>query len=203
MQEIPWGLRWQWGLEAASALSFLHSKGIIHRDIKSPNFLVVEGKLKMTDFGVSVPTALSSIATRTVANEVGVGSVRWAAPESIARKPVVDKKSDVYALGIVLWEIASRQIPFVEVRDNASVIALVKFENARPEAPDCPELFSHIFTWCWDSNPQKRPSANEVYEHFVANSTAFTQARSTNGKLWNLDCAASIPGTHPYIYISL
>jgi serine/threonine protein kinase len=127
----------------------------------------------MTDFGVSVPTALSFIATRTVDDTVTVGTVRWAAPESISQKPVVDQKSDIYGLGIVLWEIASRQIPFVNI-DDVAVIALVKYGHERPGVPsNCPKLVSRIFTRCWDQNPQKRPSADEVYKYFVKKSSSF------------------------------
>ena len=174
MKYFPWSLRWQWGLEAASAVAHLHRKGTVHRDIKSPNFLLVKDQLKLTDFGLSTASSLASIATQNASNQVVIGSVRWAAPECSARKPVVSEKSDVYALGIVLWELVARQLPFVEVLDNVQVIALVRYENARPDIPpDCPELFSTIITQCWDSDPNKRPSADDVYAYFCEHAEEF------------------------------
>jgi serine/threonine protein kinase len=113
---------------------------------------------------------MASIRTRTAGtiNELSMGTARWAAPESTALKPIVNEKSDVYGLGIVLWELAARSIPFFDIRNNVQVILLVKEENARPPIPpDCPKLFSDIFTRCWDTDPEKRPSAEEVHKYFV------------------------------------
>jgi serine/threonine protein kinase len=163
-------------LEAASAVAFLHSKGVVHRDVKSPNFLVVKGNLKITDFGMSA-ASLASISTRTGGPlELSVGTTRWAAPEAVAQKTVVNEKSDVYSLGIVLWELAARSLPYRDIPDNFRVLYLVKHENMRPEIPaDCPEIFSNIFTRCWDADSCKRPSAHEVHEYFKANAEEFSK----------------------------
>ena len=85
----------------------------------------------------------------------------------------MNEKSDVYSLGIVLWELTSRKLPFIGVRDIV-VLSLVVREDKRPDLQqDCPELFSSIFTQCWNKDPCMRPSAHEVYEHFINNYEAF------------------------------
>jgi serine/threonine protein kinase len=60
-QEISWNLRWRWATEAASAVAHLHQQGVIHRDIKSPNFVISKGSLKICDFGTSTISVLSPV----------------------------------------------------------------------------------------------------------------------------------------------
>lgn len=109
----------------------------------------------------SIASQLTSIKTKKVSNSIG--SVRWLAPESTAKKPVFNEQSDIFSLGLVLWEIASRKIPFEDIKEDAQVIVLVKYENERPEiSADTPKELAKLIECCWQEDPSKRPDLSEV-----------------------------------------
>ena len=97
-----------YGVEILSAIRHAHMKGIIHRDIKPQNILVTnEGILKVTDFGIAKAVDSSTI----VSTGTAIGSVHYFSPEQ-ARGKYVDKTSDLYSCGIVLFELATGKLPF-------------------------------------------------------------------------------------------
>ncbi|HEY9577026.1 MAG TPA: protein kinase, partial [Pseudobacillus sp.] len=94
--------------QLASAIAFAHHNSIIHRDIKPHNILMDrEGNVKITDFGIAMALSATSI---TQTNAV-LGSVHYISPEQ-ARGGMATKKSDIYALGIVMFELLTGQLPF-------------------------------------------------------------------------------------------
>jgi len=128
--------------QIASAISHAHANGIVHRDIKPQNILMNENKqLKVTDFGIAV--ALSATAL-TQTNSV-VGSVHYLSPEQ-ARGGSATKKSDVYSLGIVLYEMLTGRLPFSG--DSPVSIALKHLQDHIPSAkadhPEIPQSVENI-----------------------------------------------------------
>lgn len=94
--------------QIASALSHAHKNHIIHRDIKPHNILITkEGRAKVTDFGIARAVTSSTIVT----GENVIGSVHYFSPEQ-ARGGYIDEKSDIYSLGIVLYEMVTGRVPF-------------------------------------------------------------------------------------------
>jgi len=139
----------------AKGISYLHSKGIIHRDLKSGNIFIGDGvRPVIADFG------LSKISNRNMTVLSGVmGTERWMAPEVMRSLPEISNKIDVYAFGIILWELMSGQIPFHSI-DNVKyhVMSGKRCEINHSWDRDLVELMKR----CWDDNPDKRPPITEV-----------------------------------------
>ena len=151
-------------LDAAEAVVHLHSlqpAAIVHRDIKSPNFLLQEGgRLMLGDFGQAAPLPRSG-SFPPVLDEQAVGTHGWAAPE-LLRGLRYGPPVDVYALGIVLWEIWTGKRPFEDV-PAAAMLFRVAVEGLRPPLPpSMPKGLCSLLRRCWSSSPEARPTAEQV-----------------------------------------
>lgn len=149
----------------ASALAAAHKLGIVHRDIKPENILVSkEGRIKIADFGLARGALLGS--TLTAESSVILGSVSYLSPEQVQRG-ISDARSDVYSLGIVLFEVLTGQKPF---QGEDPVQIAIKHVNDRVPAPSSinPEISSEVdelVLRATDVNPDKRPKdAGEFQE---------------------------------------
>ena len=134
------------GIEAA------HNKGIIHRDIKPQNIIIsTEGKVKVTDFGIA------KAATSNTINSDVMGSVHYTSPEQ-ARNGYVDGKSDIYSLGIVMYEMVTGRVPFNGDTTVAVAIQHLQEEMESPKtyAPDLPISMEKIILKCTQKNPDRR-----------------------------------------------
>ncbi|KAI3439563.1 Protein kinase domain-containing protein [Psidium guajava] len=143
-------------LEIARGMKYLHSQGILHRDLKSENLLLGDDmSVKVADFGISCSESqLGSTKGFT-------GTYRWMAPEMIKEKHHT-KKVDVYSFGIVMWELLTALTPFEDMTPEQAAFA-VSQKNARPPLPpECPPAFRHLISRCWSSNPDKRPYFDEI-----------------------------------------
>jgi serine/threonine protein kinase len=201
---IDWNIRYQISMQMSLGLEFLHENNILHRDIKSLNVLLKNGKAKLSDFG------LSRIKKESNSTQGGsVGTVQWMAPELFERKPKYTQKSDIYSLGMTFWEIASRQIPFADASSNGIISAWVE-QGEREEIPeDCPKKFKSLIFSCWkgegakaidkpwQGKPSDRPTARQItdylrsneedFEAFIAPKAAASQAASQPHYLDNLN----------------
>jgi eukaryotic-like serine/threonine-protein kinase len=106
--QLPLDLALDTAIQMADALAFAHLHGIVHRDVKPGNVIVLEGRgaIKLTDFGIAHIHAHSE--TR---HDVLTGSPRYMAPEQITGKPI-DGRTDVFSAGVVLYEMLTGQAPF-------------------------------------------------------------------------------------------
>ncbi|MCR5144215.1 MAG: Stk1 family PASTA domain-containing Ser/Thr kinase [Lachnospiraceae bacterium] len=139
------------GIEAA------HNKGIIHRDIKPQNIIIsTEGKVKVTDFGIARATS-----SNTIHSDV-MGSVHYVSPEQ-ARNGFVDFKSDIYSLGIVMYEMVTGRVPFDG--DSTVNIALKHLQDdiVTPSAyaPDLPISIEKIILKATLKSPDRRYASME------------------------------------------
>lgn len=134
------------GIEAA------HNKHIIHRDIKPQNIIIsTEGKVKVTDFGIA-----RAASSNTINSDV-MGSVHYASPEQ-ARNGFVDGKSDIYSLGIVMYEMVTGRVPFDGESTVAIAIQHLQEEMIKPSAyaPDLPISLEKIIIKCTQKSTDRR-----------------------------------------------
>ncbi|MBM7581901.1 serine/threonine-protein kinase [Caldicoprobacter guelmensis] len=160
--KLDWEEAVRIAIQICSALKHAHKNGIIHRDIKPQNILVSEdGTVKVTDFGIA--RAVTS-ATVTMAGTNVMGSVHYFSPEQ-ARGGHVDAKSDLYSLGIVLYEMVTGTVPFEG--DTAVSVALKHIqEKVKPPGelnPDIPKSLQDVIEKAIEKDPNKRyQSAGEM-----------------------------------------
>lgn len=136
------------------ALQHAHENGIVHRDIKPHNIMLLQdGTIKVTDFGIA---RFSSNATRTM-TEQAIGSVHYIAPEQ-ARGEKTDGKTDIYSVGVMMYEMLTGALPFDG--DSAVTVALMQLQ-AKPKRPreinpDIPEGLEEITMKAMQKNPDDR-----------------------------------------------
>ena len=154
-------------------LNYLHHRNVVHRDMKSHNVLLRErgidgdGQIiydvKLCDFGLSRVKSMSQSKIQTRNDRVG--TVRWTAPECTQQIPEYSGKSDMFSIGMLLFEMIAHNIPFDEIDNDLQVLYLIRMEKERPFIPAdrvCPPLFKQMMEWCWDHDPHKRPTALEL-----------------------------------------
>jgi eukaryotic-like serine/threonine-protein kinase len=151
------------------ALAHAHNAGIIHRDIKPGNILVCEnGKVKVTDFGlakVAQQRGGANTVTQTVA-----GTLYYMSPEQIKGLKNVDKRSDIYSLGITLYEMMAGRIPFDKTDSDFSIQkAIVDGEIPSPAKFNAgiPKKLLKIITKSIDKDPDKRYQTAEEMIHDI------------------------------------
>src|SRR5688572_32042438 len=105
---LDWDTRWRFAEDIASGIDFLHNMNVVHRDLKSDNVLLTKTmEIKLCDFGLA--RIKENISTKSMFSaSYAIGTLPWMAPELFLLKPIFGRKSDIYAYGMILWEIASR-----------------------------------------------------------------------------------------------
>eukprot|EP00903_Cladosiphon_okamuranus_P009162 g8755.t1 len=141
--------------DIASGMSFLHSKGILHRDLKSANVLMFANRrLKLCDFGLSKVKSESSSRSKRGA----VGTAQWMSPEEMDESPS-NELTDVYSFGIVCFEVATRMEPFKGLKQT-QVTRAVADKGKRPQIPEeasaSPDVVA-LMEKCWKQDPADRP----------------------------------------------
>ena len=141
------------------ALQHAHSKGIVHRDIKPQNIMLLsDGSIKVTDFGIA---RFSSTNTNTMTDKA-IGSVHYISPEQVSADRI-DQRSDIYSVGVTLYEMLTGELPFDA--DNPVSVALMQLQldppSPRTKNPEIPEGLEQIILKCMAKNPDNRYSCVE------------------------------------------
>lgn len=139
-------------IQVARGIEAAHNKGIIHRDIKPQNIMIsTDGKVKVTDFGIA-----KAASSNTISSDV-MGSVHYVSPEQ-ARNGFVDLRSDIYSLGIVMYEMVTGRVPFDGDTTVSVAIQHLQEEMTPPStyAPNLPISFEKIILKCTQKNADRR-----------------------------------------------
>ena len=173
-EDFPWELRLRMARDIAEGLHYLQTRSppIIHRDLRSPNiFLRDDRSAVIGDFGLAreVHESVEGI----------LATWQWLAPECIdSNGGSYDCTSDIYSLGMIMWEMAAIRLPFNEFTSNPQffnetldTFRLLEIKRAivedhlRPTIPkETPEHFSNLIRQCWSANPSDRPTTSEIIE---------------------------------------
>ncbi len=139
-------------IQVGKGIEDAHKHHVIHRDIKPQNIMIsTDGKVKVTDFGIA-----RAASAETINSEV-MGSVHYISPEQ-ARNGFVDCKSDIYSLGIVMYEMVTGRVPFDADTAVAVAVSHIQDEMVHPSAyaPDLPVSMEGIILKCAQKSPDRR-----------------------------------------------
>jgi serine/threonine protein kinase len=182
MEYVPWGtlhdvlkrrgrLRWrdavECGIQLCKGLGALQEQKIVHRDLKPANiFLSEKGQLKIGDFGL----ARDLESERLTLDGKTVGTLQYFAPEQAMGRTDLDVRTDLYALGCLLFEMVAGRTPFATAQPNELFECHVKRQPPKlcDEVADCPIELSELVNWLLAKAPADRPQTAAETEHFLA-----------------------------------
>ncbi len=167
------------------ALEHAHSKGIIHRDIKPQNIMLLKnGRIKVTDFGIA---KLPNAETVTMTDKA-IGTVFYISPEQASGRPI-DQRSDLYSLGVLMYEMVTGRLPF-NAESPVSVALMQVNSQAKPPRelmPSLPMGLEQIIMLCMEKSPELRfQNAAQMLRHLLQiknNPTYVFKTKNRDGKI--------------------
>ncbi|EXX50996.1 Skt5p [Rhizophagus irregularis DAOM 197198w] len=164
---LDWQDKYRLAFQLSSAIEYLHEKETIHEDLNSNNISIQQNSIKLADFGLSKRIKST--------DQISFDTVPYDAPEgfNITGGNLQDvnrenkqteklKKSDVYSTGVLLWELSSGKRPFADKEYNISLARKISQGLREGIVEGTPKEYSNLYAKCWDSDPGKRPTIQEV-----------------------------------------
>ncbi|HEY5545781.1 MAG TPA: serine/threonine-protein kinase [Gemmatimonadaceae bacterium] len=147
--------------DVADALAYAHSRGVIHRDIKPGNVLRSGVHAVVTDFGVAKAISAAMPAVGMTTSGMAIGTPAYMAPEQLAGDPAADHRVDIYALGLLGYELLAGEAPFKASSPQETMAAQLTRapEPISKRRPDAPPALASLLTRCLAKNPADRPQA--------------------------------------------
>ncbi|CAI2173546.1 15662_t:CDS:2 [Funneliformis geosporum] len=159
-KQLKWDVKLKLAKQLVNAVYCLHGNDIVHKDLNSVNILIQNGNIKLSGFGITTKTRKPMNALSKIYGTV----FQYVDPEYLKNHQefIRNKKSDVYSVGVVLWQITSGRIPFeFELPDFSLVQSII--EGKREIAiKGIPSKYVEIYTACWEGNPKNRPNIQQV-----------------------------------------
>lgn len=162
--------------DIADALDYSHTQGVIHRDVKPSNIMVMtDGHAVLTDFGLALNAQEGTIGNT-------FGSVHYIAPEQAVSSAQAVPQSDLYSLGVVLFEVLTGRVPFEDV--SAMSVALKHISDPPPSPrsinPDIPEEVEAVLMQALDKDPDQRYSSGRAFVQALERAIAFSDDEDTH-----------------------
>ena len=172
-------------LQMCDVLNYIHTRGIIHRDIKPDNiYYLFDGSIKLSDFGIAL-----DLTNKTKEDAALVGSVHYLAPEICEGEPVT-KLADIYSLGITFFELVTKRLPYLNNSPLDVAVSQVKDNIPHPSEfiPDLPKPIENVILKATMKNPNERyQSAKEMKDdllNILMNKKKYEKHRSFFQKLF-------------------
>lgn len=183
-----------WATQAFEGLAALHGMGILHRDIKPGNLLLTaDGELKLSDFGLALH--LDRDETRATTHESILGTLEYLSPEQALGQPV-DARSDLYSLGVVLFEMIAGRLPFVTQSSLGSLLERLR-QDGTPDLgelrPDTPPWLAAVVRRLLERDPARRyPAAAAVLADLASRSARVRGRARPRARFWATLAVASL-----------
>ncbi len=197
----PVGRATRWVLEACEAISEAHRLGIVHRDIKPSNLFVadVEGTpvVKVLDFGIAKVRDKAKKDTGLTHATAPLGTPQYMSPEQVRCAKDVDARTDVWSLGVTLYELVTGRTPYAEAQDSWAIIASIAADPVPDPVqfmPDLPDAFADVLMKALEKNADDRyPSV----EAFAAALAPFADAGPAESGRFKISTAATLAAPRP------
>ncbi len=170
--------------EIADALSAAHARGVVHRDIKPANVLISGGHALVADFGVARAVSEAGERGKLTTTGAAIGTPQYMSPEQASADPATDHRADIFAAGIIAYEMLTGTSPFEAPTTPAVFAALMTRTPAHPTRvrSAVPEPLGDLVLWCMEKEPSARPqSAAELLHRLDTITTPVTGVTAAGG----------------------
>src|SRR6266540_912982 len=157
-KELDWERKLDIAMHVCEGLVSIHKNNLVHKDLHTGNILE-----KSLDYWVILDLGFCNPAD-TTSRDKAYGKIPYVAPE-VFKSKMYTKESDIYSLGIILWEIFTNRSPFYDLPYEKCLVIVKICEGLRPVIdPEMPREYKELMCQCWDADPQKRPTAVDCYK---------------------------------------
>ena len=196
-----WERRMSVALGIAQGMNALHQIKILHRDLKASNILIRKnGTIAITDLSCAITLPSE---TESCEDKSGPGSTRYKSPEVLSSQ-LYSYQSDVYAYGMILYEMMNGEIPFKGLTDTQVIIEVVK-KKKHPPIPshNTPKGFIELLRACWSYDPHERPLFPDIIARLISIQQENGKAQSSSSSVSSESCIASNCGSDSILSDSL
>ncbi|GBB84051.1 hypothetical protein RclHR1_01070001 [Rhizophagus clarus] len=145
--------------QIAEGIKYLHGENILHRDLHSKNIVVHQEEAKIIDLGIA-----KSAETETNLHKGVFGMIAYIDPKILENHSYkYDKKSDIYSLGVLMWELSSGNPPFINEKNDYILKSRLTGGDREEPVSGTPDKYLKLYKLCWDGNPDLRPSIDKVF----------------------------------------